>query len=1095
MARPICWKAALIAAGTLIAAAGASAPAQTATGAVEGTVTDAGTRRPIASAQVYIVGTQLGSLTGTDGHFRITRIPAGQVQVGVRMIGYGPVTKPVTITAGDTARIDFALSLSAVTLGDVVVTGTGGAVEEKKLGNTVAKVNLADIQNAPVHTPDEVLQGRIPGVNMLPTSGVTGQGARIRIRGNASLTQSNQPIIYIDGVRMDNGGGFGNTTGAAPSSLDNIDPNTIERIEVLKGAAAATLYGTEASNGVIQIFTKAGAVGAPRWTFQLERSAIAYTDRVKPNAGFARTQVQADSLSLLYGQTITPFVPFSYKVVNDLEQVGSNTTLNGSVSGGSQGLRYYFAGRFADEDGAFTSKRLGGLADNTNRRYQGTMNLIMAPRDNLTLNVRTMYSNGHLTSPSGNNNIYSPYALAMYAKPELGYCLDSLGKKSFQNIAGTARCTGAGNPYGNTSFSTVREALQQSIYQDQSHFNSAMTVKYSPTGELSVDATLGIDNINARNVSYWPFGNAVDRFSNNAPDGSRSLDAITTQNTTLDVKGAWNRQLTSRLASKLTVGTQGFIQDLKSSGGSNRNFPGPGLEVVGAGNQPSVRESLLRNVNAGLFGQEQLELYDWIFVTGGARYDYNSAFGESAGGVLYPKASISLVPSDLDRWATTTLSSLRLRAAIGKSGRQPGAFDKFTTYSPLPSQYGGGLVPANLGNPDLKPEVSTETEVGAELGLFSNRVSLSSSYWSRVVNDALVAKQFPLSGGFTQTQLANIGQTRARGVDLSVSGFVVNRPNVAVELFANGAYLWQKVTNLNGAKPLKAGGSYIRYRNFIKEGYAPGALFGAKLMTSCGSYSSAQAASLQAAHLCLAPGEVPFDINGTGRPVTQEELLAYLANPVNPTNLKPLRADDDQNGDYHDHYLGKPLPDWQGGFGGNVTLFSRWRIQTLFEYKAGHYTITNLTDAFRNSSPTLGRNTMEAASVEAVLLDPASTTQQRYDAAMQWLGLVALSPYDGVNQNGNGDFLRWRELSLTYTAPSSVASRLKARDLAITLGARNLLLWTKYTGTDPEINQQGIAATAGPGAASGVDANFIEAVDAYQMPLTRRFTISVRLGY
>jgi hypothetical protein len=289
---------------------------------------------------------------------------------------------------------------------------------------------------------------------------------------------------------------------------------------------------------------------------------------------------------------------------------------------------------------------------------------------------------------------------------------------------------------------------------------------------------------------------------------------------------------------------------------------------------------------------------------------------------------------------------------------------------------------------------------------------------------------------------------------------------------------------------VKVQGSYVRIRGFIKEGYAPGALFGAKVMAPCSTYGNPSA---DAKGGCLQAGQTPYDLNNDGRPDTEDEVRATLGRaPIDPTNLRLLRADDDGNGDFLDHYQGKPFPDWQGAFGGNVRLGRAWRLGTLFEYKAGNYTITNLTDAFRNSSPTLGRNNLPSATVTATLLNPASTGDQRYAAAQQWLGLVALSPYDGYNQNDPGDFIRWRELSLTWTAPTAFASRVRARDLALVFAARNLLLWTKYPGTDPEINFNGTSNSLD---ANQTDNNFYDASDTFGLPIPRRFTISARLGF
>src|ERR671915_486237 len=223
------------------------------------------------------LASSLLALSGQNGQFRIVGLAPGARQVRARHLGYAAVSRTVEVTAGQTTRADFELQQSAIELTAVVTTGTGGAmVEQRKLGNTVATLEAPP--QAPIATFSELLQGREPGIAILPSSGLTGEGARIRIRGNASMSQSNEPIVYVDGVRMESGGGFGQGFvatggGGTPSRLDDIDPNSIERVEILKGAAAATLYGTEASNGVIVITTKRGSVGAPRWSFQVEQAA------------------------------------------------------------------------------------------------------------------------------------------------------------------------------------------------------------------------------------------------------------------------------------------------------------------------------------------------------------------------------------------------------------------------------------------------------------------------------------------------------------------------------------------------------------------------------------------------------------------------------------------------------------------------------------------------------------------------------------------------------------------------------------------------------------------------------------------------------
>jgi TonB-dependent starch-binding outer membrane protein SusC len=1084
------WKLTLLAVGALFASS-RSAFAQIPTGIVEGKVTEAGSGRALPNAQVFVVGTTIGSVTNETGTYRITGAPARQAQVQVRLIGFAPVGRTIVIAANQTTTLNFELQVSALQLEQIVVTGTGQQVEVKKLGNTVATVTPP--QNAPIKSAGELLQGREPGVVGLPSTGLTGQGSRIRIRGNASLSQSNEPIVFVDGVRINTVGNLGRNVSAgdigvgSTSRLDDIDPSSIERVEILKGAAAATLYGTEASNGVIQIFTKKGISGAPRWNFQAEQAAITYPgDRVLPQAGFARTPGQADSLSKFWGRSVTPFQVFTIQATDRLWTTGYGTTLNGSVNGGTSGFTYFTAGRYAKEDGPMTHD-LGPSTDE-NRKAQGQVNLGIVPFNNMRVGLRTTYVSVLQQTPTSANNIYGVPSLSLFSKPEQANCVLSDPGKTDPNygVASPGRCKGPGNEFGNTSFATVKEAKQLQVEQSVGRFIGVVDASYTPSSNVTISATVGADESNDRASFFRAFGYNVDRFTGNLTQGSRAVNSRRDREYTLDSKVAWNTKPTEKITSDFVAGGQAFISRVQQNGGTDQNFPGPGIEIVGSGSQPVQDENFLSTVNGGFFAQEQVGLNNWIFTTFGGRYDYSSAFGKTSGGVFYPKVSISVVPSDLGGWrAPLGLGQLRLRAALGRSGRQPGAFDKLTTYNALTSELGSGLVPQNLGDPDLKPEISTEWEAGTELGFANGKIGFEATYWNRSVDDALVPKQFAWSGGFRATQLANIGKLAAHGMDLNLKVFPVNRQNVAVDFFVNGAYLFQKIESLGGAAPLKVGGSYVRYRNFLKEGYGPGALFGAALPGSCSKRPAG------ATYTCINAGEVPFDFNNDGKPDTEAEALVFLSSPRNPDNVNPIRYDQDKDGDFLDHYLGKPYPDWQGGFGGNLTLFKRWRFYSLWEYRGGDYTITDLTDAFRQASPTLGRNLTGAAQVEATLLNPASTAQQRLEAAKLWAyKYKALSPYDGLNQNKSGDFVRWREVSVTYDAPTTLASKLRVRDLGITLSARNVALWTKYDGIDPEVNAIGPGANQG-----GVDTNFLDSVDAFNWPIPRRFQLAARFSF
>ena len=1027
------------------------------TGAVQGAVREAGALRPLQSIQVYVPSLETGALTRADGTYRIEDLPVGTLEIRAEGLGFASASRTVEIVPGGSITVDFSLGTSAISLDEIVVTGTGVATERRKLGNSLATIDERALDRAPITTVSEALLGRDPGVVGLPSGGLVGEGARIRIRGTGSLSQSNEPIVYVDGVRIDNGGGFSGDVGGgggSPSRLDDINPASIERVEILKGAAAATLYGTEASNGVIQIFTKRGAAGDTRWNLDLEQGFSRYPEeRYKAHAGFARTPERAAELSAFWGQDIRPWEVFEVDLVPRLFETGSSTSTTLSVSGGNDAVTYYVSGRFTGEDGPFTAngylQQNDGLprAEDVGEKRQFDANLSFVPASDLQLRVTSLYTERYLSVPNNNNNTLGPTTSVIRSKPELA---------------------SAANPTGDPVFTTVREVLHRFSEQDVRRFAGSLSARYSPIRELGFDATVGLDVVAQQDSHTIPFGWNVDGVSQQDPTGERRVGDRNRRRLTVDLKSNWSRDLAEAWSASVVVGAQQVRTETRELGGTGQDFSGPGLDVAGAGASQTLSEARLSEVSGGVFAQGQLGFRDWVFLTLGGRYDRHSAFAEQTGWAFYPKASLSVVPSDWESWdAPLGVSSFRVRAAIGQSGLQPGAFDRLTTYSPLASESGAGVVPSNLGNPDLRPEVSTEWELGSEIGLAGDRVGLEVTYWTRSVEDLLVSRQFAPSGGFRATQLDNIGEMKAWGIETGIDASLVRRPSFSLDVFANASYLSERITDLGGAPPIKIG--YYRYRIWLKEGYAPGAFFGPKLVD--------------------APN--PVDVNRDGAADSDAELLAFLSQPRAPEEIRVLLADEDGDGDLLDHYLGKPNPDWQGSFGADVGLPGGLSLSALFEHRTGDVHVHNLTGAFQRSSGGAGRNIREAAQVEATLLDPASTPEERLDAARTWANnLAALSPQDGLGEVEPADWLRLRELTLRYSVPTSLAQRLGAASIDLSVAGRDLALWTRYDGVDPELNAIGRGASD-----SELTNNFLTGVDAWGFALPRRLLLSASIGF
>lgn len=1055
------------------------------TGAIEGTIIDGVEEEPLPGVQVVLSDLSLGAITDADGAYTITDVPAGTYTVEARFVGFRTGSQEVTVEAGETVTADFSLRQSSINLDEVVVTGTGGPVEKRRLGNSISTINTASLENAPIQSFSDMIQGREPGMVGMPSGGLTGEGTRIRIRGSASLSQSNEPVVYIDGVRANNGGGFGGGFvgaggGGSPSRLDDIPPGAIERVEVLKGAAAATLFGTEASNGVIQIFTRQGEAGPPRFSFSSELTGIRYPDAYPDQVGFARTDEQAERMGRILRDDESAFQPYELVSENFPERLlgtGFAQEYTTSVSGGSDtsvgSVTYFVGGRFLNEDGPFEGDPSIMPPETTTRsndfvqRAQGMANIQIMPTDDLRFRVSTGYSDMDFETLQTNNNIYGTISLAQFSKPEL---------------------VQDNNQTGTIAFASVAESVQQETTQEARRFNGSLGVDYTPIDALGLDAVFGIDYTNTSSSEFRPFGWNIDGFSSDTPQGRQRFASQNNVQLTFDVKGTLSTPLSQKFESDLTLGTQGFFTRSSLESGQGLNFPGPGFEVTSAAAEQSLIEGFSEVVNLGAFTQEQIGYDDFLFLTLGARYDANSAFGDDFSGVLYPKASLAFSFSDAPFWPGDVgpLSSGRLRAAIGQSGLQPGAFDALTTFGSLSSGSGAGVVPDNLGNPNLEPERSTEWELGGEFGLVEDRIGIETTYWNRTVSDALVAQQFPVTGGFVNPQLVNIGELKAQGVEISTQALVLDRSKVSVDLFANASYQWEQVTDLGGAPPIKVGGSYPRYRNFLVEGYAPGTHFGVQLQD-------------------VPEGALPVDLIGSGSPNTREELLNYLAGldpseAVLPNGLSQVLIGTNPNsptGDASDFNLGKPTPDWQGAFGGDLD-YGNFTLSTLFEYKFGNYYVNNLTGGFRQSNASIGRNLPDAARIERDYMtggvdsdgNPLNDPEVRLEALDEWVNeTLALAPFQGLNAVESADFLRWREVSLTYRVPLRFIEGFGGRNLSFTLAGRNLALWTAYSGVDPELN------AIGRGGGTSLDNNFLDGVEAFGFPIPRRVSFRVRLGF
>ncbi|MBN2091352.1 SusC/RagA family TonB-linked outer membrane protein [candidate division KSB1 bacterium] len=773
------------------------------TGTLKGTVSDADNGNELPYAQVVLVGTTLGSVTDFQGKFTIAKVPPGTYKLQARFIGYKSQIKEVRINAGEITNEDFSLEVSAIAMDEVVVTGTAMETERRAIGNTIATVSMRELGEVPAASLTEVLQGRAPGVVSLPSSGQVGSSAALRIRGMTSVTMGNEPLVYIDGVRVDNFSYansataiYDNTGGQGPSRLNDIATSDIDRVEVVKGAAATTLYGTEASNGVIQIFTKTGTRGAPRIHFQHQRG---WAREPEIDIGQMKvTQAIYDSLSRSFARQGINMADFpNLKVgadaINSLTRTSPLEAYEFSIRGGSDWARYYTSTRYENE--------IGSIPSNTYKKFNFRANVDADVTEKLQLEIRTGFVNSQLVRPDNDNSIFGLY-----------------GNAILSNIY-RAR---PGMPWGEV-FTSLTDAQKLENTQVTQRFTGSLAVKYRPFATWTHKITAGVDVANDENLRYIPWQGGFPNY----PDGYKSNHRRTGSRISLDYATSYSLKISQNFMGQILGGFQGFFDTDYQVTGQGEEFPAPGVSTVDAAALTYGYEFRQKVVNAGYFFQGQLGWREKMYLTLGMRADGNSAFGQNFNVEYYPKVGFSYNLSDESFWPLAFWNGLKLRTAYGTSGLQPGAFDAQRTWNAIAAFDGVPAVsPNNLGQPNLKPEKSHELEFGLDAGFFNDRYGLELTYFDQITRDALLLRLYPPSQGFLNLQLDNVGEVKNKGFEMLFRAIPLRTKNFETIFNISVAKVENKVTSLGGTANLPFGLSSI---GEVREGYPISSFWGQKV--------------------------------------------------------------------------------------------------------------------------------------------------------------------------------------------------------------------------------------------------------------------------
>lgn len=983
-------------------------------GAIAGVVTDESRGRPLTGATVTLSSpdgrTVEGQvLTSEQGVYVFRGVSAGEHLVSVRLLGYSPQEREVAVAPSAVTRMDFTLRMRQTQLDEMVVTATGER-RRLELGNDVTVIDVAKVmEERPVTSIADLLEGRVPGLSVQRTSGAPGDPSRIRIRGAGSVYRSNDPIVIVDGIRvyaeqsaersanlaksiysMGPGQGY-----SAPSPLDNIDPNSIEKIEVLKGPSAATLYGADAANGVIVITTKRGRAGPPSWNVSAERGTSKLPGRFPEAMAHWGHDARFPDKLMLCGAFNPGCVTDSlvtFQALNDPELTfldrGERSSVQLGVSGGSQNFSYSLTGSYSDEVGmvrlpqmevARFEQRIGQPTPDWMRRPQSMKQWSLSSRvttdigDRASVALSSMLSRGDQQRSSLESQL--PSLMATY--------VDRASGKYY------------GQPTGHTVPSEQTRFLDEFMERataSSTSFTTGMNVTWRARDWLTTTMDAGINLVDRGDEVLLMRGMSDPAVARAFIDtvGRVNVGRGRSMMSTLNGRATMHGGLPLGWRMQLSVGANYTSRSVADVAMEGHDLPAGASSIAKAGEIRQVTEHAEDVASFGVYVEPAIN-HKRIWISTGLRMDGGSTYGSNVTMPIFPKVSVSYLLSDEPFFPFKgQVGTLRLRAAYGHAGVQPGPADRLRLYSDTRTWEDGGLKPGasigKLGNTELRPERSEEIEAGFDADVLSDRLSISLSAYRKTQVDALMQMPVPPSVyGDRVTILRNVGVIRNTGREMQLRADVLR----------NDALSWSMTLNVN------------QNRNRVVE---------------------------------LGPGIAPFN--------TSEQERVVAGYPLGSRWVKPILGYSDRDGDgaialsellIGDTlvYVGAAEPDYTAGLQTTLSLFRRALTVT-----AGLQYHDDLTQ--QGAWGRLGAFSPAYADPNAPL-----------DAQAAIVGL--LGPFLGTDKSTYWDYqtvstLRLSSLAVQWNVPRTLAARAGARALSVALQGSNLGLRTGYRGLDPHVN-------------------------------------------
>ena len=990
--------------------AGLTSPALA--GTLSGTVTDVN-RRPLANAQVLVVGTQLRALTSAEGRYTIANVPDGAHTVRAMLIGFAPLSKSINV-AGQGVTVDFALTAQSVQLEAVVTVGYG-TQRRQDLTGAVGSVNVTDVPVPVTSNVGQMLEGRVAGAQVTQNNGAPGGGLSVRIRGTNSIAANSEPLYVIDGVPAITG-----TSSNDPyqNPLSSISPSDIENIEVLKDASSTAIYGARGAAGVVLITTKRGQRGENRVALDVSYGSQTPAKKIAMLNGIQFAQMANEGRANIGGQPF--YTPAQIAAISNgglgtnwqdlVLQSSAQQSYNLGLSGGDDATRYLLSGSYFDQ---------GGIVINSGfRRYSGRVNLERNISKRLLGGTNFTVSNTLNKIQSSDASLGNSTVMgSLWFNPA-----DDVLRPDGTYLLNSTVTWPVENPVANTV----------GLYQQRAIFNAIGNAfgEYAITDALKLRSSLGVTAVFDRFRFFAPRTIPAGAGSQGSASENSGENYNVINENTIDYK----RQV---LGSALDL-LGGFTAQ-KSRGESvnaaNTRFSNDLLGVygLGSGTLPTASTSYNDWALLSYLGRANYNIADKYLLTVTGRADGSSRFGANNKWGFFPSAAVAWRLIDEGFMKSQHLfSDMKVRLSYGVTGNQEiGLYNSLATLSGNNYAFGGanviGYATASAApNPDLKWETTRQTNVGLDMGWLDNRISASIDAYKSTTRDLLLSVDLPSQSGFS-TQLRNVGSVQNTGVELQLNtvNFAGNRFGWRSSLSA--AKNKNKVLALGVAQQIpytgdkgisgQTGGAVM----VIKVGEPLGGFYG---LRTNGLYQQGDACPLTTKRPTLdcVPGEYKYvDTNADGKIDANDRTI-----------------------------LGNGQPDWYGGL--------------TNEFTAGPF---NMNVFFQGS---FGGEILNGPAINS--RNVSNLSNQTIDALNRWTPTNTNTNVPRANVNRprelydvhveDGSFIRLQSLSIGYRLPSNLFRGAENARLVVT--GQNLKVWSDYTGFDPEVNSFG-----GDARARGVD--------------------------